>query len=113
MPYEVGPVIEVVSVSVLSAFGRPRQSSRMVVFAGLPLRGRMGSWYRTREVEVELDPTAVTGYGVSCERIDRPVGECDNRGVGGRAACCRCICAASMSTEDVPAALLAALIFDN
>jgi hypothetical protein len=64
MPDEVGPVIEVVSVSVLSAFSLPRHS-RTVVFTGLPLRGRDGSWYLTREVIVELVPWALPGYGVA------------------------------------------------
>jgi hypothetical protein len=44
MPIEVGPVMEVVSVSVRSGLGRPRHDWRTVVLAGLPLRGRMGSW---------------------------------------------------------------------
>lgn len=56
MPQDVGPVMDVVSVSVRSGLGRPRHESRTVVFAGLPLRGRMSSWCLTREVEVEVDP---------------------------------------------------------
>lgn len=62
MPYDVGPVMDVVSVSVRSGFGLPRHSST-VVFVGLPLRGRCGSWYLTSDSEVELAPFAVTGYG--------------------------------------------------
>jgi hypothetical protein len=104
--------MDVVSVSVLSILGRVRQSSRTVVFVGLPVRGRIGSWYLTKEVDVELDPIAVAGYGGASEGCERATGECDDRGVGGNAACCRCIKAASISTEDVPAALDAALRFE-
>jgi hypothetical protein len=70
--------MQVVSVSVRSTLGRPRHSSRTVVFAGLPLRGRVGSQYLTREVEVELVPLAVTGYGVAWERIEWLDGACDD-----------------------------------
>jgi hypothetical protein len=45
--------MEVVSVSVLSTLGRPDRCM-IVVFTGLPLRGREGSWYLTKEVEDEL-----------------------------------------------------------
>lgn len=102
-------------MSVLSILGRVRQSSRTVVFVGLPVRGRMGSWYLTKDVDPELagGPIVVAGYGGACEGCERATGECDDRGVGGKAACCRCIRAASMSTEDVPAALDAALTFES
>lgn len=42
VPYDVGPVIDVMSVSVRSGFGLPRHSST-VVFTGLRLRTREGS----------------------------------------------------------------------
>lgn len=53
------------------------------MFAGLPLRGRMGSWYLTNdvEVEVELAPIVVVGYGETCEACEWSTGECDERGV--------------------------------
>jgi hypothetical protein len=64
-------------------------------------------------VEVELDAW-VAGYGVAwLPARDRLTGEWDDWGVGGRASCWRWIWAASISTDDVPAARDAALRFDN
>jgi hypothetical protein len=41
------------------------------------------------------------------------MGECDERGGGDNAACCRCNWAARISTADVPAARDAAVRFDS
>lgn len=57
---DVGPVIDVVSVSVLSDFGLPLQVS-VVVLTGLPLRGGAGGLYFIRAVEVDLSPLAADG----------------------------------------------------
>jgi hypothetical protein len=86
----VGPAVDVMSVGGRSDCVRSRQS-RMVVLTGLPPRGRGGSWCLTTEVTVVLVPLSILGYGVAWERIERSVGECDERGLGGRIACCRCI----------------------
>lgn len=101
------------SVSVLSILGRVRQSSRTVVLVGLPVRGRMGDWYRTRDVEAELGLLEGRGGGGACWGFECATGEWDDRGVGGKAICSRCIKAARMSTEEVPAALDAALRFES
>jgi hypothetical protein len=55
-----GPVVDVMSVGGRSDCVRSRQS-RMVVFTGLPLRGRGGSWCLTTAVTVVLSPLSVLG----------------------------------------------------
>jgi hypothetical protein len=83
------------------------------VLVGLPVRGRTGDWYRTRDVDAELGLLLGLGGGGACGGCECATGEWDDRGVGGKAVCCRCIKAASMSTEEVPAALDAALRFES
>lgn len=112
MPYEVGPVIDVVSVSVLSGLGLPLHSST-VVLTGLPLRTRLDPWYFIKAFEFKLTLLDSTGYGVSWVELESVVDECDDGSMADSASCCLLCWDARMSTEAVPAALDAALSLES
>jgi hypothetical protein len=102
VPYDVGPEKAVDSVSVLETGGL----LRIVVFAGCTVREySSGGSCREGTSAVDAELVAVIGYGGA---FMLPARDLVARGVGGKAAICRCCCADSISTAVVPASREAA-----